>query len=294
MKNFAESSQIALENTQNSLMRQDSQRNTLRLGSISDAGKTSSIALARQARPGQVNTNLVIAALSARSTHSLWLIKPTSPQSQRETAINILNELLTPVNYEESVYWLGRFVQHFPNKDPEQNAIVVADLSADCVNSRVSVCGLVEALTELRHESQDDNPFRPPSGEVLKRAIGKTNIWKRQLERLMAPDVPQLAAGATAVRREPDPEKPPLPWENKAWGELDKAEKLALREHLLGMTPEKAEQYRKWKGFPAFSSDAWTEIGIAGDQNGSAPDEVKAEEGGVVTSETQTASGGQN
>jgi len=47
----------------------------------------------------------------------------------------------------------------------------MSDLAADMVNSGVTEFGMKNAATEIRNNASSENPFLPPSGEILKTAI---------------------------------------------------------------------------------------------------------------------------
>lgn len=89
----------------------------------------------------------------------------------------LLKEALTPTNYEEAAYWLGRFTRHFPTKDAERDAVIIGDLAAMFAEKLLPIAAVINALHEMMTEGTQQNPWMPPSGEILRRVRLKANSY---------------------------------------------------------------------------------------------------------------------
>jgi len=113
--------------------------------------------------------------------------------------------------------------------------VIVSDLSADCLQAGVTQEALSQVCTNIRREATTDNPFLPPTGEILRRV-------KDFMKYVNAPKV---------ISREtlpkPKAEKADVvPWAYKTWGEFTPSDKAGLQKHLSEMDQEKALDCRKY------------------------------------------------
>lgn len=109
-----------------------------------------------------------------------------------------------------------RLLAHFPRRDSTKDGVVVSDISAAVENQGLSLIAVAQVYDDLWKESSADNPFLPPSGEILKRIVEQTKTYRWQYERLKNPPA------ALIEHKRPDMVPlPELPWEGKKWADLD-------------------------------------------------------------------------
>jgi hypothetical protein len=169
---------------------------------------------------------------------SLWQIKPDD--EEKSQACQILEQLILIGRYEDYCYIIGRLLQHFPSRQAEKDAIIISDLASDCIEENVSLCALIHICNKIRKEATKENPFLPPSGEILRRAIEQTKSWQNRLESLLNPmplvyNKPAISDPCTVVS-----------WFGKNWKDFDEKDKNDLREHLKTMPLNKREDYQKY------------------------------------------------
>lgn len=171
---------------------------------------------------------------------SLWQIKPGDENA--EHACKILEKALLPGNRETYAIAISRLLQHFPARQTERDAVIISDLTADCVEDGIALCALVKVCHELRKESSLECPFLPPSGEILQRALKQTREWKSRLDILKRPPPTLLPKPAPKVVQN----RPSVPWLGKQWGRYDNNDKKALQQHLRTLAPLKRKEYSQY------------------------------------------------
>jgi hypothetical protein len=96
----------------------------------------------------------------------LWKTKATEPASTE--IIAALLDALTPINYELASMQIARFLQHYPRRHIETDAVVIQDLADEIVIRKYGTVPVIEALRELRNEYTENNPWLPQTGKILK------------------------------------------------------------------------------------------------------------------------------
>ena len=169
---------------------------------------------------------------------SLWQIKPDSEGKPK--ACEILEKLILVADYKDYCSVIGRLLQHFPSRQVEKDAVIISDLSGDCIEEGVSLCALMHICNAVRKEASNEKPFLPPTGEILERSVEKTKFWQQRLESLLNPK--PLISNKPAMQKTPSIQ----PWACKDWNDYDEADKNGLQKHLKTMLPEKREGYKKY------------------------------------------------
>ncbi len=85
---------------------------------------------------------------------------------------------------DDCVYWVSRLLAHFPRRDVQKDAIVLSDIAADLLEKEVTEAAICETCRNLRLASTSENPFMPPSGEIVESAKSWTSCFKTLHERL--------------------------------------------------------------------------------------------------------------
>lgn len=129
--------------------------------------------------------------------------------------------------------------QHFPGREKTKDSLVAADLAADCLEAAVSESALSFVCREFRLNADEDNPFLPPTGAIIKRCKERTEFERRASEPHRRPDRPEPAARAAeraaAVK---------VPWLGKDWSDFSASDKVALDRHLADLSAERRRDYR--------------------------------------------------
>ena len=122
-----------------------------------------------------------------------------------------------------------RLLAHFPARQTTKDAIISSDLGGDLVAFKIGVGAFMAVCDDLRREATAENPWVPPSGEILNRAKRENERLQKHLTRLTDEQVKQLSAPA----RE---NKPKSPWEielaqGRKWPEWSEETRAAFIEH---------------------------------------------------------------
>jgi hypothetical protein len=110
-------------------------------------------------------------------------------QDDKQASINLLRKLLMKSTYEDAVYWIGRLQANFPARQTENDAVVKSDVAGDCVDEGLPICALAWVCDELRNEATKQDPFMPPSGEIIQRTRVLHKKWQDLLTSLENPPV---------------------------------------------------------------------------------------------------------
>lgn len=119
--------------------------------------------------------------------HSGWLWKIKHGDDNALEAVKILGMMSIPATYEQIALVLGRMMAHFPGRDPAKDAIVISDISGAAERSGVSAVAAIAVCEKLWQESDSGNPFKTPSGEILKRMKDQTDIYITRAEAILEP-----------------------------------------------------------------------------------------------------------
>lgn len=180
MKPLSEISSRVASDMQDTLSAADTRQNIAALGSTLPAGATITTA-----RPAFLPPEDVPDILSMLSCKALWQIKPTSDPRDVQNALHVLELALLPATREQAAYWVGRLLAHFPRRDVTKDQIVISDLASDLIDAGCSQVGIASVCRELRQEADNENPFMPPAGEVLRRAKDRDGGYRFQRRTLL-------------------------------------------------------------------------------------------------------------
>jgi hypothetical protein len=154
---------------------QNANQSTQSVGLMPRAGQTMTL-LEQSRQQGVVDMVEVSRLADLLLSNSLWQTAPTS--SHRAKRIAILTEAVTPASYEDAVTLIARFINHFPRKTPEEGAVIISDVAASCKRHSIGVVALAVTLTQIMESATAQNPFMPPSGEIIRKAGKKTANYK--------------------------------------------------------------------------------------------------------------------
>lgn len=145
-----------------------------------------------------------------------YAIKPDD-QKAVQTALKVLAWTTIPATYDEAAYWVTRLLAHFPRRDAGKDGIVIADLSGAIVEKKISLVACCAVCDDAWREATDENPWMPPTGQLLKEMQERSESFARQYERLANPP----AALPPPKKAEP----PPPPYGGRKWPDFTEADK---------------------------------------------------------------------
>ncbi len=174
MKTFAEASSLAAQRMQNTSTGAEIVAPTVQLGSTPGGGLTITAAPKRPQA-----AELPGIALKA---HLLLLsrIKRETPDPEN---LDVLKYLNITVTYEEAATWIARLLAHFPRREITKDAIIISDTAGDLVQADISLVAVVAVCDDIRRAANDEHPFPPLAGEVLKQAKAKMETYRLVKER---------------------------------------------------------------------------------------------------------------
>lgn len=192
------------------------------LGSMPKAGETTMQPLSREEAEATIQT--------LRSV-SLWQI----PQEPGELRLfnRLLDTLQRPINREDAAYWTGRLLQHFPGRQNERDGIIISDLATDLEG--MSHCAVIEATDHLRKSATAQNPYLPPSGEILSRVRDTQKAWANRKLAMSCPVVEHKPVQATARA---------VPWAYKTLGQVEREGMTEqVRQHVRDLPDDRRRDY---------------------------------------------------
>lgn len=241
-----------LNDTVNSVMQEVQKQSTLKDGLKNEGGKTTPPITKEEAK--------------AIAQAKLW----NSPAPTEREALSqykeVLYQSLSPITREDAIYWVGRLIQHFPNRQTEKDAIVISDIADDIVHYKCSHVAVIRGCDELRRASSKDNPYIPPTGEIIKTIRFHESFFK---ERKYDIEPTQVEIRETAPIPAPR-NNPKVAWANKTYEQCKKENLIHLViDHVLtisnkpvgtlGIFMTKREEYIKFLhefcGFPQRMED---------------------------------------
>lgn len=150
-------------------------QNTSQAGSMVEAGsKMTRLEQSRQ--EGKVDQAMVARLANRLLSKSLWQTELTD--DERKKRVMLLEETVTLPSYDDAAILIARFTAHFPKRDESERAVVIGDIAAACERNGISLMGLAVALIEIVENARADNPFMPPTGEILERARMKSTAFR--------------------------------------------------------------------------------------------------------------------
>lgn len=232
-----------LKDTVNSVMQAVSKQSMQALGSTSADGKTT-----------QPITPLSRDEAQAIARLQLWN-SPTQTQLDKQSLRKLLSQGLLPPTREDATYWIARLLQHFPSRQTERDAIIISDLADDVLYYKLSHVGLIDACDQIRRDSSSDNPFMPPSGEVI--SVIKSREYLYRIALKSTEDKPKVVSD---IR--PALEKPryvPVPWRSLTYKQAQSANLISNIITHCEALGHKKEDYLKYLhshwGFPKKMED---------------------------------------
>lgn len=164
-------------------------------------------------------------------------------QSARRSTTPLDEQLLMkatiPTTFDNCAYWLGRLLAHFPRRDSSKDGVVISDISGELTGQRCSAVSVYEVCREFWQEATDENPFWPPSGEIINRIESRSDMYRNLFDRLVNSKV--------EIEHKPEP----LPnWEElDSFGKFDIVRRLGFDERACkyrinnGISMSEWEQY---------------------------------------------------
>ena len=144
--------------------------------------------------------------------------------------------------YEECAYWIGRLLAHFPNRETTKDGIVIADLASACVEEKASLLAVSQICDETWKAATKENPWMPPTGDILDRIKEKTQYWHSMIDRIANPKV----ALAPPKPKEP----PPDPYEGRKWAEFTEEDHERFADQLYALMPFLRPMWRRLYDVP--------------------------------------------
>jgi hypothetical protein len=198
--------------------------------------------------PTQLKNQEVQDILWKLSTIKPWQIAPEDRKAVKD-ALSVLAWATIPATTEQAAFWISRLLAHFPRRDVAVDSVVVSDLSADMIDAGVALVALANVCDDIRKEATLKNPWLPPSGEILKRAIERTKRFETYQRQLRSP---RLAP--------PKPkEEVPAPWAGKTWDELADDIRVQFWRWIEPYNPHLREMCCRVAGFHAATVINWGE-----------------------------------
>lgn len=188
----------------------------------------------------------------------LWTLSTIKPwqtsidPKDAKNALNVLELALIPLTTDEAVHWLTRLLAHFPRRDPRADGVITADLAADMTIQGVSLVALVAICDDVRREATKADPWFPPSGDILRRAVKQTNTYKKYVNELKNPRI-------SGPARQKPAEPPASPWAGMAWEDMGDPVRRLLAAFLKPLDLGIARTYCKVMKFDYDVVSLWIE-----------------------------------
>ena len=144
--------------------------------------------------------------------------------------------------YDEAAYWIARMLAHFPQREKTKDGIIIADIAGACVEEKTSLVAVSIVCEEFWRKSSKENPWLPPSGEILDEITDRTESYIRAIERLSKPKV--------ALPPPKPKESPPDPFEGRKWPEFTEEDKTRFASDLYALMPGLRPMWRRLYDVP--------------------------------------------
>jgi len=184
-----------------------------------------------------------------------YTIKPDD-QKGVQTALKILAWTTIPATYEEATFWITRLLAHYPRIEAAKGGVMLADLSAAIVEEGVSLVAVCAVCEETWRAATSDNPWMPPTGELLKEMKERTQSYLRQQERLANPK-PALAP--------PKPVERDSPYGGRKWPDFTEADRERFWGEMRDFMPSLQRILRNIYDVPEDATDPMGEEAQAQD-----------------------------
>lgn len=163
---------------------------------------------------------------------------------------------MIPATYEEATFWFSRLLAHYPRIEAAKGGVMLADLCAAIVEEGVSLVAVCAICEETWRAATSENPWMPPTGELLKEMKDRTKSYQRQMERLANP-MPALAP--------PKPVERDSPYGGRKWPDFTEADRERFWREMQGFMPSLKKILRNLYQVPDDVTDPTTEQAQAGD-----------------------------
>lgn len=184
-----------------------------------------------------------------------YTIKPDDRKGV-QNALKILAWTTIPATYEEATFWISRLLAHYPRIEAAKGGVMLADLSAAIVEEGVSLVAVCAVCEETWRAATSENPWMPPTGELLKEMKDRTKSYLRQQERLANP-MPALAP--------PKPVERVSPYGDRKWPDFTEADRERFWGEMRGMMPSLQKILRNIYDVPEDAKDPQGEEAQAAD-----------------------------
>lgn len=168
MKALAEESQ----NTENIANLPEKSKKTCSGGSGTEVGKTTT-------QSQSISQDQVQDILSTLRSVKLWTIEPRT-QKEEQNVLRLLESIKIKATYKDAAYWIGRTLAHFPRRDSTKDGIVISDISGAIVDDGLGIMAVASVCEEAWRSSSNENPWFPPTGQLLK-DMKKWEVSRKEL-----------------------------------------------------------------------------------------------------------------
>jgi len=149
---------------------------------------------------------------------------------------------MIPATNKQAAFQFGKLLAHFPRRDVTKDAIIISDLSAASVGENLSLVAIARSCSDIWKATTNENPFLPPTGQILRDAREQTERYRQQYDRLKNPKV---------ALPPPGPKKDePLKYGANTWSDMSEANQQMLIADLRRMMPTLRRILRKSYGVP--------------------------------------------
>lgn len=101
---------------------------------------------------------------------------------------------------------------HFPGRETSKDGIIIADLASLCVESKASLIAVYVICEDTWKSATRENPWLPPTGEILKDIQRKTDHYRAAINRLSTPALPPPPPKAQQEQSDP--------YQGRKWAEF--------------------------------------------------------------------------
>lgn len=223
MKHLSETLSQAVEAIPHLSTGQTIQANISQLGSMLKDGKQTTLYhKARELTPEEVSR-----AISKASSLKLWQIKHGNTQEGQE-AINLLKLLLMPASKADAVFWMVRLIGHFPRRDSSKDAVIISDICSLVEDDGISAAAVAYVCKDVLRRSTDDNPWMPPTGQLLLEMNERMKAWQGYQNALTS-----TKNEAVYLPIKPQEKTNPLKYGAEKWQDMSEQKRqLLLADHI--------------------------------------------------------------
>lgn len=156
--------------------------------------------------------------------------------------LQLLEYAMIPATSKQSAFQFGKLLAHFPRRDVTKDAIIISDLSGAIVSENLSLIATARVCSNIWKEATNQNPFLPPTGQILRDIREQTERYRQQYERLKNPKL----ALPPPESKKPDPPK----YGADSWSGMSEENRQMLISDLKSMMPTLRRILKKSYGVP--------------------------------------------